>query len=100
MNVLQLISSEGFYGAENMLLSLANAQLRAGMRTTIAVFDDPRVGPHTGIADKALDLGIETTRIACKGRERLRQPSFITAYLQQRRPRVLSIAYRSGMSGT
>jgi len=68
MNVVQLISSEGFYGAESMLLSLAEAQLRAGMRTTVAVFDDSRADAREGIVEKAVECGIETRRIPCAGR--------------------------------
>src|SRR5277367_3123339 len=67
MTVLQLISSEGYYGAESMLVALAESQMRSGHRTVIAVFNDTR-HPHTEVAERAAMHGMETRLIHCSGR--------------------------------
>ena len=67
MRVLHLISSGGFYGAESMLLALAEAQLRAGLHPIIGVFLDERER-HVELFDRAAGLGIEAHLIPCDGR--------------------------------
>jgi glycosyltransferase involved in cell wall biosynthesis len=67
MNILQLISSEGMYGAEAMLLSLTGALTRRGHRVVLAVFEDRR-NPHIELASLAEAQGLETRRIPCSGR--------------------------------
>lgn len=67
MRVLHLISSGGFYGAESMLLSLAEAQSRAGLRPIVGVFLNDR-DPHVELFDRAVRLGIEAHLIPCVGR--------------------------------
>lgn len=68
MKVVQLISSEGFYGAESMLLSLAEAQASNGLQTTVAVFADKRIAAYPEVAAKAVERGIDTRIVACAGR--------------------------------
>ena len=67
MTILQLISSEGMYGAENMLPSLSAALVRRGHRIVVAVFEDRR-SPHVEVAVAAEAQGFETHRIPCSGR--------------------------------
>src|SRR5262249_34244333 len=66
-SVLHLISSEGFYGAENMLVLLARSLRRRGCRSIIAVFSDSRI-PHIEVAERARAEGIETEIVPCNGR--------------------------------
>ena len=67
MTVLQLISSSGFYGMENMLMELAVGLRRCGVRAVIGVFEDAR-DPHTELADQAQRRGFVVERIPCSGR--------------------------------
>ncbi len=67
MNVLHLISSEGYYGAENMLVTLATHLNRLGCRSTIAAFRH-RARPHTEICERAEAQGVESVTILCRGR--------------------------------
>jgi glycosyltransferase involved in cell wall biosynthesis len=67
LTVLQLISSQGFYGMENMLLELSGGLRRFGMRPVIGVFEDARE-PHTEIADHAQSWGFTVEKIPCSGR--------------------------------
>ena len=67
MTVLQLISSEGLYGAESMLIALSQALTRKGHRVVIGVFEDSRT-PHTEVAEFAEKLGLTVRRIPCHGR--------------------------------
>ena len=67
MTILQLISSEGMYGAENMLLSLSAALTTCGHRVIVAVFEDSR-NAHVELAVAAQTRGFETVRIPCSGR--------------------------------
>jgi glycosyltransferase involved in cell wall biosynthesis len=67
MKVLQLISSAGYYGAENMVVGLAPALSALGCSSVIGVFDN-RHRPNTQMADAAADCGLPVERIACRGR--------------------------------
>jgi glycosyltransferase involved in cell wall biosynthesis len=67
MTVLQLISSEGCYGAENMMLSLASALGRQGRHPVIALFEHRDSG-HTVTAEQARRRGLPVELVACSGR--------------------------------
>jgi glycosyltransferase involved in cell wall biosynthesis len=71
MTVLLLISSEGYYGVENMIVNLAAGLARLDCRCVLAVFHDSRI-PHTEIADRARARGIQHELIPCSGRFDLR----------------------------
>jgi glycosyltransferase involved in cell wall biosynthesis len=83
MRVLHLISSGGFYGAESMLLALAEAQSRAGLRPVVGVFLDERE-PHVELFDRAAGLGIEAHLIPCAGRWDQSAVDYIRALLERR----------------
>ncbi len=67
MNILFLISSEGHYGIENMLVTLARNVTRQGCRCVVAVFRDSRV-PHTEVATEAERQGLSVELVPCRGR--------------------------------
>jgi glycosyltransferase involved in cell wall biosynthesis len=67
VNVLQLISSEGYYGAESMLVALARALPEHGCGSIVGVFRDSR-SPHTEVADEAQRLGVPVEIVPCRGR--------------------------------
>ncbi len=67
MRVLQVISSEGYYGAESMICTLGRALSKAGHQSMLAVFADLRA-PHTEVAEAARNLGIAVHLVECSGR--------------------------------
>jgi len=67
MKTLQLISSAGHYGAENMLLNLAKSLERLGCTSVLGVFENLH-RPNTEIAEHARQVGLQTVAIRCQGR--------------------------------
>lgn len=67
MNILQMISSEGYYGAEAVLVGLARNSSALGCNCSVAVFRDSRC-PHTELADQARRWGVPVETIPCDGR--------------------------------
>jgi glycosyltransferase involved in cell wall biosynthesis len=67
MTILQLISSEGYYGAESMLLALARSLPPLGCRSVVGVFDDARKR-HTEIGERAALYGLRVETVPCAGR--------------------------------
>jgi len=67
MRILQLISSAGYYGAENVLLCLAESLRSSGHENVIGVFRNQHK-PNTQIADRARAAGLETVIIPCRSR--------------------------------
>jgi glycosyltransferase involved in cell wall biosynthesis len=67
MRVLELISSAGHYGAENMLLTLSRALERGGCQVRIGVFHNAHK-PNIEIARHAGQLGLSAELIPCRGR--------------------------------
>jgi len=67
MNILFLVSSQGHYGIENMMITLARGLRLSGCRCIVAAFRDSR-SPHTEVVKAALDAGLEVEIIPCAGR--------------------------------
>jgi glycosyltransferase involved in cell wall biosynthesis len=67
MTIFQLISSEGFYGAESMLVALSGSLVRSGETLIVGVFQNSR-NPHMEVADFALRQGLTVKIIPCGGR--------------------------------
>lgn len=67
MNILFLVSSQGHYGIENMMITLAQGLRLSGCRCIVAAFRDSR-SPHTEVVKAALDAGLEVEIIPCAGR--------------------------------
>jgi glycosyltransferase involved in cell wall biosynthesis len=67
VNILQLISSEGYYGAESMLLALARTLPSLGCGSIVGVFRDAR--SHGGeLETRAAQLGLKVETVPCAGR--------------------------------
>jgi glycosyltransferase involved in cell wall biosynthesis len=67
VNILQLISSEGYYGAESMLLALARSLPALGCGNIVGVFRDARA--HNGeLEARAAQLGLKAETVPCAGR--------------------------------
>jgi len=67
MRILQLISSAGYYGAENVLVCLAESLRSAGHENVIGVFHNQHK-PNTQVADRAQALSLPTLIIPCRSR--------------------------------
>ncbi len=67
MTILQLISSEGYYGAESMLVGLSAALQQLGHEVIVGVFKDQR-NPHIEVVEKAQSKGLSVEVIDCNGR--------------------------------
>lgn len=68
MNILQLISSGGFFGAENLLLQLCSELKRINAyKLIVGVFENLK-NPHLEIIDEAHRIGIHTSVFPCAGR--------------------------------
>ena len=80
MKILLLISSEGFYGAESMLVSLSRDLMGMGVHCRIGAFHDTR-NPHTEVARVASSFGIPVEVVPCRGRFDVRTVGTIRALL-------------------
>lgn len=79
--MLHLISSAGFYGAEQVLLELSRAQLSiSGQAPTIGVIDN-RYNSHTEVLKRAAQYGLATERFPCARRLDLQVVSLIRRYV-------------------
>ena len=67
MNVLQLISSGGYYGAENVIVSLAESLERQHCRSVIGVFQNTHQ-QNEELIRHAERRGLTVHQIACRGR--------------------------------
>jgi glycosyltransferase involved in cell wall biosynthesis len=67
MNILQVISSGGYYGAESMLVTLARCISRMGCNCVVAVFRDSRF-QNLEVAEEAARQGLPVEIIDCEGR--------------------------------
>jgi glycosyltransferase involved in cell wall biosynthesis len=67
VRILHLISSGGFYGAESVLLGLAESLNRLGCQNVIGVFQNTH-RPNTDFLQAVKQRGIETEEILCNRR--------------------------------
>src|SRR5450432_2359471 len=82
VRVLQLISSGGFYGAENMLLNLAASQKRMGLcEPRLLLFYNVNQ-PNEELYRRAMSLGLDVRMLRCEGRADLRAIKEIREYIR------------------
>ena len=67
MNIVQLISSGGLYGAEVMVLHLSRVLRDRGENVALGLIVNER-NPHRELATRAREAGIEAVEIPCGGR--------------------------------
>jgi glycosyltransferase involved in cell wall biosynthesis len=67
VNILQLISSAGYYGAENLVVNLAKSLDKMGHRSTFGLFSNTH-RPENDVAEIAKGHGLAVETIVCKGR--------------------------------
>lgn len=70
MRILQLISSRGFFGAENVVVELASSLEAAGDTVTIGVFTNRHASCQgsSELGEKARDRGLRAVSFECGGR--------------------------------
>jgi glycosyltransferase involved in cell wall biosynthesis len=67
LTIFFLISSEGYYGAENLLVTLAQNLSRLGCHSIVGVFADSRAVDN-GTAKAARNCGLAVETVSCQGR--------------------------------
>jgi glycosyltransferase involved in cell wall biosynthesis len=82
LKVLQLISSGGYYGAENMLLNLCASQDAAGCRNSLLLFYNVHV-PNVEFYERARRRGISVRMVHCRGRADWRAVRQIKEYIRE-----------------
>lgn len=88
MRVLHLISSAGWYGAENVLVNLAAASRRLGCDATAGILRDAR-NPHTEVAEHGAARGVPSVIFQCQGRLDLGTMAAVRRHLAEQRVDVL-----------
>jgi glycosyltransferase involved in cell wall biosynthesis len=81
VKILQLISSGGYYGAENMLLNLCASQEAAGCQNSLLLFYNVHT-PNVEFYERARRHGISVRMVHCKGRADWRAVQQIEEYIQ------------------
>lgn len=79
--VLQLISSAGFYGAENVVLELSSGLEELGSDVTVGTFKN-RQNPNLELYDKARELGLKSEIFECKGKVDFRAVAHISSFVR------------------
>ena len=82
VKVLQLISSGGCYGAENMLLNLCASQEKAGCANSLLLFYNVHV-PNVEFYERARRRGISVRMVHCNGRADWRAVRQIKDYIRE-----------------
>jgi len=82
VKVLQLISSGGYYGAENMLLNLCASQDTVGCQNSLLLFYNVHT-PNVEFYERARRRGISVRMVHCKGRADWRAVRQIEEYIQE-----------------
>src|ERR1700681_4942146 len=67
VRVLHLISSKGYYGAENVVVNLARALEDSGARAVVGAFHNSH-SAHLEVIDRAQKQGLNVQIFECKGR--------------------------------
>lgn len=81
MKILQLISSAGFFGAENVVLELGIGLDSLNVRNTIGIFENSQ-NPHIEIAQRAGANSINIKLFPCNGRLDLRTVCEIKRFIE------------------
>ncbi|MDP1813239.1 MAG: glycosyltransferase family 4 protein [Leadbetterella sp.] len=68
MKILQLISSSGYFGAENVLVQLASELNKNDTCHVISGVIENLVTPHLEVIDESKKRGIQTAHFACRGK--------------------------------
>lgn len=84
MNILQLISSGGFFGAENVVVHLSSELQKIDSFYPIAGVLGNLQNPHTEVADMCHQEGIETAIFPCRSKFDFRTISRLRSFIKKR----------------
>jgi glycosyltransferase involved in cell wall biosynthesis len=85
MKVLQLISSRGFFGAENVVVELASSLEAAGDSVTIGIFSNRHTNDagSSELSEQAMVRGLKTKIFECGGRMDLKTVAAIRRFVEE-----------------
>ncbi len=81
MKVLQLISSLGFFGAENVLLEISKVLHKEGFCPIVGVIKNKH-NPHTEVAAEAQKNNLPTILFPCKGKVDFKTIAMIRSFIK------------------
>jgi glycosyltransferase involved in cell wall biosynthesis len=97
MRILQLISSAGYYGAENMLVTLAAELATVGCYAAVGVL---QTGDEPEVLLRARERGLPAISLPCSGRLDPGLPGRLNAYLKHERIDILHThGYKANLYG-
>ncbi len=82
LKILQLISSAGFFGAENVLLELSYELKNLGHSVTAGIFQNLH-NPNLELLQNAKEHGIDTHVFRCSGKADLKTVSSIASFVRE-----------------
>jgi len=98
MNILQLISSKGFFGAENVLVQLAAELHKNSKYTPIAGVINNIATPHLEVIEACVEKGINTAIFPCQGKIDLKTIKTLRRYIQSNTINIVhSHGYKSNL---
>lgn len=100
MRVLQLISSRGFFGAENVLVELASSLSSGGDTIFVGAFSNRHTGTDgsSEVLERAKAHGLATELFECSGRIDLKTVRAVRAFVEKNRIDVVhSHGYKSNI---
>ena len=81
INILQLISSSGFFGAENVVLELSTELKKMGHSVTIGIFNNHH-NSNLDLLEQAMKHNLETHVFDCRQRIDLKTIRLISSYVR------------------
>jgi glycosyltransferase involved in cell wall biosynthesis len=86
MNILQLISSQGFFGAENVVLQLASELNKSqwGGNLTVGEFENSQ-SPNLELIERCRENGIATASFPCQGRIDFRAIFLLRKFIRKKK---------------
>ena len=98
MHILQFISSGGFFGAENVILQLAQElQNKVDCSNSVGIFENLHT-PHRQIAEEFRRNGIEAVTFRCRGKFDLKTVWYLRRFIQKRKINIIhSHGYKSNL---
>ncbi len=83
INVLQLISSQGYFGAENMVVQLAGELHKRGDCNVVAGVIENLATPHVEVAEESEKRGVRSMIFPCRGKLDTRTILAIRSFCQE-----------------
>ncbi len=99
MRILQLISSYGFFGSENVVLEHAVELDKRGIDNTIGVFENSH-NPHIELYERAVEAGLKAVVFRCRGKADISAVRAIMGYVRSEDVDLIhSHGYKSNIYG-